>query len=569
MLWVLLRMIRVGSRCKCSSAHVGSTRRHGVGRDVTWYSRACSRAGAQHDTFPRMDTVIEVPDASDGSSKQAGFFLPEDLAAAFPRLLPKAGPWDRGRPANPTAPAPCTEDALLDALESYPTLRTLAKWQLALWWMPPTLPVRYTVLGAVCAAFCACVLVFNGGAFGARQLVGGYVLVAIFCAAFPAVWFAGQVVTLARGLPHLFPSKAAAARAVLRWSVRPRPSRSLVVEYVLSGYAMVPAWARSAKDGTASGTALNHLEGDTKCTCAAPRCSGALLSAAARHLVANLAAWLILQLAMFVSLGFTPLFSLPQVWTHAWSIFLGICFCLAALHLALTPFANLTPENMLLRLEGRIRRRLVRGALAAFLDRARQAVLSGQPFATPRELWGLQDEPYMQLHAELRPRWQQAVLSSNVPFVYPIFITLMILLMAASIIIGACIAAWMISVLALFVYFLLRDLWHAAVANSEIASLGELYSAALVETRDLLVSATLPSSVQPDDILLRHLAAHAAALELYAGEARGARRKFLGVAVGFGSFRGLLVSLATVTFAAWGLLRGFGVAATLETFCPG
>ncbi|KAI9010729.1 hypothetical protein DFJ74DRAFT_685458 [Hyaloraphidium curvatum] len=127
----------------------------------------------------------------------------------------------------------------------------------------------------------------------------------------------------------------------------------------------------------------------------------------------------------------------------------------------------------------------------------------------------------------------------------------------------------MLAALALFVYHLLRDLWHTAVANSEIASLGELYSSALVETRNLLVAATLPSSVAPDGILLQHLAAHAAALELYAGETHDARRRFLGVAVGFGSFRGLLVSLATVAFAAWGLLRGFGVAATLETVCPG
>ncbi|KAI9018882.1 hypothetical protein DFJ74DRAFT_675201, partial [Hyaloraphidium curvatum] len=140
-------------------------------------------------------------------------------------------------------------------------------------------------------------------------------------------------------------------------------------------------------------------------------------------------------------------------------------------------------------------------------------------------------------------------------------------------IIGTCIPAWMLAVLAHFAYYLLRDLWHAAVANSEIASVGDLYTSALVETRDLLVSASPPSPDSADaprvSALRRHLKSHAAALELYAGEARDARRRFLGVAVGFGSFRGLLVSLATVVFAAWGLMRGFGVAATLETVCPG
>ncbi|KAI9018881.1 hypothetical protein DFJ74DRAFT_675199 [Hyaloraphidium curvatum] len=275
-----------------------------------------------------MDSVATPADhAADGSSKPAGFFLPEDLAAAFPRPLPPPGPWDRGRPSNPAPAAPCTEDALMAALEPYPTLRTLAKWHLTLFWMPSTLLVRYSVTSAVVVAFCACALVFGGDTFGARQLIGGFVLVAIYCVAIPTVWFAAQVVFVARLVPDMFPTLAAAARILLRGQIRPAVDGDNLRMYILSGYAMVPAWARCVKDGALFATGLGHVEGDSECTCAAQRCSGGLLTAAARQWAFSVTAWLILSLGPFVFMGWTPLFSLPQVWAHAWGIFLGVCFC--------------------------------------------------------------------------------------------------------------------------------------------------------------------------------------------------------------------------------------------------
>ncbi|KAI9010730.1 hypothetical protein DFJ74DRAFT_685461 [Hyaloraphidium curvatum] len=211
----------------------------------------------------------------------------------------------------------------------------------------------------------------------------------------------------------------------------PWPWRNAIHEIMLSEYSILPAWTRCVRD---SETSLGHVDGDVECTCSAARCSGALLVNALRHSLAELAVWATLGLALWIFLGWTPLFSLPQVWTHAWSVFLGICFCILFVLFALDPFAYPTPENTMLRLEGRVRRRLVRRALAAFMDRARRAVIAEHPFVSPQELWGSPEEPYMQLHAELRPRWQQAVQSNALPLVYPFFLGLAILLIAASVV---------------------------------------------------------------------------------------------------------------------------------------
>ncbi|KAI9002088.1 hypothetical protein DFJ74DRAFT_696565 [Hyaloraphidium curvatum] len=449
----------------------------------------------------------------------------------------------------------------------------LAASHLALWLLPITLPLRYAVAGVVAAAFGASMLAFGADAFGPSQLVGGYVLVAVYCVAFPFVWFVGQVALIRQRLrlrhPKNFPTWVAAARERLAGVFHPWSRRNIIQSVILEPYAIVPAWARCVRDSDPSETALGHVEGDPECTCGAPRCSAALLDAVALSWTFDLAARGTLNALTWLFIGWTPLFSLPEVWTHEWSIFLGSSYCLVIALFAVEAFAYPTVDHMLLRLEGRVRRRLVRRALAAFLDRARRAVLEREPFSAPHELWGSTEEPYMQLHAELRPRWQQALQSNILPFVYPIFLTLAMILMAASIIIGACIPAWILAILAQFAYNLLRDLWHAALANAEIAAIGELYSSALTETRDLLVAASPAWDPPPPPLLGTHLVAHAAALERYEGEARAQRRRFLGVAVGFGSFRGLLVSLATVAFAAWGLLRGFGVRAGLETVCAG
>ncbi|KAI9027081.1 hypothetical protein DFJ74DRAFT_662967 [Hyaloraphidium curvatum] len=217
-------------------------------------------------------------------------------------------------------------DAVHAALAPYPVLRTLAAWHLALWWLLPTLFVRYSAVSIVAAAFCASMFAF-GDAFGRTQLVGGYVLVVLYLVALPTVWAVGQVVLVRQLQPDRFPNWAAAARSRLTGSFWPWPRRKMIQGLLLSGYAIVPAWARCVRDDVQSETALGHVQGDAECTCAAPRCSGALLASAARNWVVDLAARTGLIAAVWVFLCWTPFFSLPQVWSHAWSISLGICYC--------------------------------------------------------------------------------------------------------------------------------------------------------------------------------------------------------------------------------------------------
>ncbi|KAI9011598.1 hypothetical protein DFJ74DRAFT_304783 [Hyaloraphidium curvatum] len=516
-----------------------------------------------------MEQPPESAPPADTAAKASGFFSPADLYAAFPLPLPPAGPWDRDRPRSDPAGALRSElrswDSLRSALEPHPTLLTLVGWGRVLWWMPVTLFPRYTAMGAAVAAFCATMFPFGADSFGRTQLVGGYVLVALHCAAYPILWFAGQVVLIKDQQLGGSVSTWDALRAGLRANAWPTPWKGALEDTWCSALAILPPWARRVGDPS-SGTALGHVEGDVDCTCAAPRCGGGLVSAAVRHWVGDVAVRVAFA-SLWIFVAWTPLFGLPQVWTHAWSIFLAVCFCSVTAMSAVEQFSYPASEFGLLKLEGRVRRRLTRRALAAFLDRARRTVLDGDDFKTPSELWGSSDEPYIQLHTELRPRWSHAVGSSNLPAAYPFLILLLVAFMATSIIIGSCIPAWMISWVAYAFYVLFRDLWIAGVANAEVAAIGDLYSSALTELRNLLVAATPPPP--KGSPWAPHLAAHAAALERYAAEAAAPGRTFLGFVVRFGSLRALLVSLLTVAFAAWGLARGFGVGAVLDTVCPG
>ncbi|KAI9012188.1 hypothetical protein DFJ74DRAFT_296249 [Hyaloraphidium curvatum] len=502
----------------------------------------------------------------DGGTK-AGFFSAEDWAAAFPVAVPLAptlsGAAPPRDPAAGVRAGPPSKDALLASLAPWPTFRALVSMCFALSAWSPFLFPRHLLGFAVAAAFVASAFAFSDPV--TTKLAGGFAVVAIACVADPAIWLAGQVLlVLNRGIAS---DAGKALRFILSGVLVSGRHRVYPELSFRAHFAILPAWIRCVGDPAGQACSmLGHEEGDKECTCSGPDCSGSLPRTAGHQWVAEHAVRMVVFMAAWIFLVWTPLVLVPQVWKNGWSIFLGVASCAAALAFCVEVLTVPPSDKTLVKLEGRIRRRLLRRSLAALLSRARLAIADGTPFAKPADLWGTA-EPYIELHAQLVPIWRHDFIFFSIPFVFPIFIVLYLFLMILSIAIGGCIPAWTVAFLALYLLMLFGSLWSAAIANREIAAIGELYSSALAEARELLVLAVPPDA--PAGPAAAHLAAHAGVLERYLGESEKARRRFLGFAVGYGSLRALLVSLATVGFAAWGAARGFGVSAVLASVCPG
>ncbi|KAI9003328.1 hypothetical protein DFJ74DRAFT_647190 [Hyaloraphidium curvatum] len=510
----------------------------------------------------------------DPEPSKRGFFSAEDWAAAFP--LPGPAPQslsDAPRPADPAAAlraAPPTEAGLLAALAPWRPLRGLVALTLRLSWAPPSIFFRHALLYGSAAALVACALF----AFPlspptpTRQLAGGFAVLAFACAADPFVWLGGQMAfnralgTFVAMLNHM--------RMLVSFWIRPALGARRMATGFLRQLALLPAWFRCVgppdRSGLLPGTLLGHDEGDDECPCSGSACCGGLLDAAPAQWLAVRCLYAALFTVAGVMLLWTPLFAAPEIWAHWWSIFLAVLACALIPTVALEPFTVQQADFTLVKIEGRVRRRLLRRALGALLARARRAIVDKAPFPASGDLWGTA-EPYMQFHAELRPRWRLEFAFFSLSHIFPVFIGLYAALVALSIAIGGCVPAWTVAFLAYYLAHLLVDLWSAAAANREIALAGELYSLALSEIGELLVLAQPPNAPQLPPAA--HLAAHAGFLARCVAESLQARRKFLGFEVGYGSLRALLVSLATVAFAAWGAARGFGVAVALGSVCPG
>ncbi|KAI9024507.1 hypothetical protein DFJ74DRAFT_755886 [Hyaloraphidium curvatum] len=401
-----------------------------------------------------------------------------------------------------------------------------------------------------------------------RQLAGGFAVLAFACAADPFVWLGGQM-SLNRSL-GTFVGTVIFLRSVASFWIRPAVGARYMAAGFLRQLALLPAWFRSVGppggSGLLPGSLLGHEEGDDECPCSGPGCCGGLLHAAPVQWLGARCLYAFLFTVAGVMLLWTPLFAAPEIWAHWWSILLAVLACALIPTVALEPFTVQQADFTLVKIEGRVRRRLLRRALGALLARARRANVDKAPFPAPGDLWG-SAEPYMQFHAELRPRWRLEFAFFSLSHIFPVFIGLYTALVALSIAIGGCVPAWTVAFLAYYLARLLVDLWSAAAANREIALAGKLYSLALSETRELLVLAQPPDAPQLPPAA--HLAAHAGFLARCVAESSRARRKFLGFEVGYGNLRALLVSLATVAFAAWGAARGFGVAVVLGSVCPG
>ncbi|KAI9003852.1 hypothetical protein DFJ74DRAFT_418916 [Hyaloraphidium curvatum] len=235
----------------------------------------------------------------------------------------------------------------------------------------------------------------------------------------------------------LFPSRLAALQAILWGNFYPGPIRGHIVQSWIAELALLPAWARCVQkstDKSGDRSMLDHVDSEPECTCAGARCSWlandftCLLLAIRRNLsdVLNCR----LPPLLDVDTAFrAPAGVVQRMEYHPRSAL--PCECCAALTgtLLLPP-----PAFALIRLEGRVRRRLMRRALVVFLDRARMAVRHGKPFETAEEIWGFAEEPYMQLHAEMRQRWSHDFAYYNIPFLDPVFIAFLVTLMTSSIV---------------------------------------------------------------------------------------------------------------------------------------
>ncbi|KAI9034283.1 hypothetical protein DFJ74DRAFT_700676 [Hyaloraphidium curvatum] len=125
---------------------------------------------------------------------------------------------------------------------------------------------------------------------------------------------------------------------------------------------------------------------------------------------------------------------------------------------------------------------------------------------------------------------------------------------------GRCLPVWLLIFLPTQVLYFTVNAVHVASRNALLDTVAGVYRDAQRELRMLAVAAG-PGPLA--DAIGLHDAAIASFLE-----ASRYRAKMFGFTVGYGTVRTFLVTLVTVAVALWGVLRGFGVFVTVESFCP-
>ncbi|KAI9002521.1 hypothetical protein DFJ74DRAFT_746264 [Hyaloraphidium curvatum] len=127
--------------------------------------------------------------------------------------------------------------------------------------------------------------------------------------------------------------------------------------------------------------------------------------------------------------------------------------------------------------------------------------------------------------------------------------------------IARCIPAWMLLYMLYFLVSLSQELWNAAIFNAEVEDISDLLEHARRQLRQLV-------SFRPYSRAALAVRAHEAVLDSYLRVGNN-RARVLGFVVSFGAIRSLYITLATVAFALWGVIRGLGVGFTMDGVCPG
>ncbi|KAI9028405.1 hypothetical protein DFJ74DRAFT_658808 [Hyaloraphidium curvatum] len=248
-------------------------------------------------------------------------------------------------------------------------------------------------------------------------------------------------------------------------------------------------------------------------------------------------------------------------WTSGWAATYAVGLvspCLFALQL-LDRISTLYTLPQV-RHQAKLARRATVLSLSNLLDRYRLAVDTGCVPDTVRS----SEETYIRLGRALCGTWSASgrFFPSLLKAIFAAQGATMVLVFLLNGIAG-CMTAWQLASLAHYVSYVGLSLLPLAAHNESIGMVTDLYVHAQGKLRSLALDA---SSRAP--ALSAELALHDRVLGNLLDESRLFRAKFLGFGVDFGMMRTLAATCVTLGVALWGILRGVGLRATLETFCP-
>ncbi|KAI9027042.1 hypothetical protein DFJ74DRAFT_662866 [Hyaloraphidium curvatum] len=261
----------------------------------------------------------------------------------------------------------------------------------------------------------------------------------------------------------------------------------------------------------------------------------------------------------------TPMVSLAgQFWTTPWSASLGALALLSLVGAAgigvLSRCGTMVTMPMI-RFQGLLQRRAVGTGLCQLLMRLEAE--------RPEEGGGGGKKPpagafqYQIIHDHLSRNWfNRYNLTGKTQVIVVAGLSVLVASVVITVAVGSCITLWQLVAALTQVAYLVLELIYVAESNLQITAVTDLYRAARTSLR--LLSSTSP----PPPPELRHqLAAHDAVLSSFL-EVDGYRLRAFGIAVSYGSLRGLVATAVTVMLGLWSVGRAVGIGFTVESVCP-
>ncbi|KAI9003975.1 hypothetical protein DFJ74DRAFT_713487 [Hyaloraphidium curvatum] len=479
---------------------------------------------------------------------------PSDSAAAW-----KCSPADLATAAR--ASDPLTRNALLGELP--PLFRVLVRAQFALWPVGRRLAVRFYGFVASLLTVLGLGWYFDDGRFGSAQIAasfagfaGGFAFLSIY-PFIPSNRLAheGRAESgdgLDMGTHYL--------AGFARWS-----------QLVRAGHAA--AGAQQAEAGTVSGAVsrlISHREKDPFCACDRSSCAGGIGRTGGVQQLVKILVVLATHFGAYLCPVVTPLFTFgAPFWTTWWSALMGVVFVFMVLWFAVPGVVGVpSSPSAILDLHRRLGKRAVDTAFGSFFERYSVALEGGVSEAELQELIGNR-ELYVDLHNQLAPALSWGV---GVQLVGPVnmFLALVFFTLCATITsaVGSCITFGPLALLLRTGGCFAVDLSMLSLANLAVDDLAGVYHEAQQRIREMLADAARPRAGPPPPAeVVNALRAHDALLSSFLGIERHRYRLF-GFPVSFSLIRTVVVTVVTLTVGLWGILRGFGIFVTIQSYCP-
>ncbi|KAI9028399.1 hypothetical protein DFJ74DRAFT_750101 [Hyaloraphidium curvatum] len=471
---------------------------------------------------------------------------------------PIVAPHESDMAADARAAEPLVPRAFDAALAAFPVHRALAKLQRLpkINRMPVTrtimvVPVFAAIGGTVRPALASGLFDVRGVAVG----IAGQLLLQI----------AYHVAALSQSIPawHRPATEDASPFAGLaRWK--------LLCDHEAGGGQGVKATEQMGLVRSSLGSVLVlHDPNDTACPCPAQTCAGALPARSATYQLLNLFVFIVARvLAYGFFFLFTAMIALADTtWTTPWmALFCVLQFVTVILTAFSIGLEGIYPDPSLLELDARLEARATKLVLAdavkaAFSDSTADYGASRSAGSHP----AADREPvpaYISLFRMLAPKWRARALGRDVIFrtvVLAVFGADGVLLLISLLGAGCATAYLLCSLLTNFLNLVLVVGSYAA-ANVGIDRIVHLYRQAGTDLRlgFAAVRVPVPPKAATD---LRAISR----LELAAGDNL---TKMFGITVTFGVVRGTVATLVTVGVGLFGILRGAGARATVQSLCP-